>query len=75
MPQHFLWPIPNDRTRRLPLISFFMTDTQLTELFKEFWTQSYSMPPGNHTVMTHTAWGRFLLGRIQHQQQLPEQSR
>lgn len=52
-----------------------MTDTQLTELFREFWTQSYPMPPGNHTVMTHTAWARFLLNRIGHQQQTPEQPR
>lgn len=52
-----------------------MTDTQLTELFKEFWTQSYPMPPGTHALMTHVAWARFLLTHIGHEQQNPEQPR
>lgn len=52
-----------------------MTDTQLTELFRQFWSESYPLPPGNHTVMTHTAWARYLLKQIGHQQQTPEQPR
>lgn len=54
-----------------------MTDTQLTDLFKDFWSQSYPTPPGTHALMTHTAWARFLLNQIGHQQQqqTPEQPR
>ena len=29
--------------------------------FREWWQESYSLPPGPHAVMTHVAWGEHLL--------------
>lgn len=37
------------------------TDDQLTELFRQWWAQSYPTPPGTHALLTHIGWARFLL--------------
>ena len=29
--------------------------------FRAWWQQSYGLPPGTHAVMTHVAWGEYLL--------------
>jgi hypothetical protein len=34
--------------------------------FRQWWQESYGLPPGNHAVMTHVAFARHVL------QQLPE---
>jgi hypothetical protein len=53
-----------------------MTDTELTLLFQEWWKQSYPhSPPGQHALATHVGWGRFLLERVQGQQQQREVER
>lgn len=41
-----------------------MTDTEMAELFQEWWTSSYPTPPGSHAKMTHLGWGRYLLDQI-----------
>jgi hypothetical protein len=46
-----------------------MTDTELTLLFQQWWRQSYPTPPGQHALATHVGWGRYLLERVQGQQQ------
>ena len=46
-----------------------MSDTELEELFRTWWQQSYPTPPGNHALMTHMGWGRFLLEQVHGQQQ------
>lgn len=53
------------------------TDSQLEVLFRTFWSHAgYSAaPPGSHALMTHIAWGRFLLEHLAPEQQAPEQSR
>ena len=40
------------------------TDSQLEVLFRTWWQQSYPTPPGPHALMTHIAWGRFLLEHV-----------
>jgi hypothetical protein len=40
-------------------------DQQLRESFIAWWHQSYAMPPGNHTITTHTAYGAWLLSQPQ----------
>lgn len=30
-------------------------------MFRQWWRDSYSTPPGNHALMTHLGWGRYLL--------------
>ena len=52
-----------------------MTDEQLTELFRTWWLQSYPTPPGNHALMTHVSWARFLLEQTGHGRQQQEQER
>lgn len=50
-----------------------MTDSQLEALFREFWLAAgYSAPPGTHALMTHVAWGRFLLERVAAHHETPE---
>lgn len=53
------------------------TDSQLEVLFRTFWSHAgYSAaPPGAHALMTHIAWGRFLLEHLAHDQQSKEQPR
>lgn len=46
----------NDAARNPP-----MDDLQLEELFRAWWADSYSMPPGPHVLMTHLSWARYLL--------------
>lgn len=29
--------------------------------FRKWWQESYGLPPGPHAVMTHVAWGEYLL--------------
>ena len=29
--------------------------------FRAWWQESYGLPPGPHAVMTHVAWGEYLL--------------
>jgi hypothetical protein len=43
-----------------------MTDNELEVLFRTWWQQSYPTPPGNHALITHISWARWLL---QHQGQ------
>jgi hypothetical protein len=50
-----------------------MTDSQIEILFRTWWSQSYPTPPGPHALMTHIAFGRFLLE--QQGQQQREQTR
>ena len=53
-----------------------MSDTELQLLFQEWWRQSYPhSPPGQHAMATHVGWGRFLLERVQVQQQQREVGR
>jgi len=53
-----------------------MTDTELTLLFQEWWKASFpNSPPGQHALATHVGWGRYLLERVQHQQQQREVGR
>ena len=47
-----------------------MTDVELEKLFRSWWSESYPTPPGNHALITHLGWARFLL-----QQQAAETSR
>ena len=52
-----------------------MNDLQIEALFREFWLAAgYSAPPGTHALMTHVAWGRFLLERIAAQHETQEVS-
>lgn len=52
-----------------------MTDTELTDLFCQWWKASFPhSPPGQHALATHVGWGRFLLQQ-QGQQQQREQGR
>lgn len=45
-------------------ISTRSTDTEIAELFQDWWRQSYSTPPGNHAKMTHLGWARYLLDQL-----------
>lgn len=38
-----------------------MTDVELEKLFRSWWSESYPTPPGNHALITHLGWARFLL--------------
>jgi hypothetical protein len=38
-------------------------DQQLRDSFVNWWHQSYAMPPGNHTITTHTSYGAWLLSQ------------
>jgi hypothetical protein len=38
----------------------------IEESFRQWWIESYGVPPGTHAVMTHTAWAQHVL------QQLPD---
>jgi hypothetical protein len=53
------------------------TDSQLEVLFRTWWQQSYPTPPGTHALMTHIAFGRFLLTEVAKEilRQTPEQPR
>lgn len=48
-------------------ISARSTDTELAELFQQWWLESYPIPPGNPAKMTHVAWARHLLNKINNQ--------
>ncbi len=54
-----------------------LTDSQLEVLFRTWWSTSYPTPPGSHALMTHVAFGRFLLEQTAGaaSRQTPEQSR
>jgi hypothetical protein len=52
-----------------------MNDNELEVLFRAWWQQSYPTPPGNHALMTHLGWGRYLLEQVQGQQQEREVER
>ena len=52
-----------------------MTDNELEVLFRTWWQQSYPTPPGNHALMTHIGWARFLLEQTGHQGQQREVGR
>jgi hypothetical protein len=52
-----------------------MPDHEIEALFREWWKQSYPTPPGQHALATHVGWGRFLLERVQGQQQQREVGR
>lgn len=52
-----------------------LTDAQLEALFRTWWQQSYPTPPGNHALMTHIGWARFLLEQVGYQGQHREQER
>lgn len=41
------------------------TDAQLEVLFRTWWGTSYPTPPGNHALMTHLGWARFLIEQLQ----------
>jgi hypothetical protein len=41
-----------------------MTDSEMEVLFRTWWGNSYPTPPGNHALMTHIAFGRFLLEHV-----------
>lgn len=52
-----------------------MTDTELEQMFRAWWAESYpNNPPGNHALQTHLGWARHLLQQ-QGQQQQREQPR
>jgi hypothetical protein len=40
-----------------------MNPNDLRASFVNWWHQSYAMPPGNHTITTHTAYGAWLLSQ------------
>lgn len=44
------------------------TDAQLEVMLRTWWQQSYPTPPGNHALMTHLGWARFLLEQLGQQQ-------
>ena len=52
-----------------------LTDSELEVLFRTWWAQSYPTPPGNHALMTHIGWARFLLEQSGHRGQQREQGR
>ena len=52
-----------------------MTDLQIQDEFLTWWMSSYPLPPGQHALMTHTAWARHLLKTLEHDQQQREVER
>jgi hypothetical protein len=40
-----------------------MSDADIEQLFRSWWTTSYPVPPTVHTTMVCAGWGRFLLER------------
>jgi hypothetical protein len=48
-------------------------DAELEQMFRQWWADSYPTPPGNHVLMTHLGWGRFLLEQTGEQQQREQQ--
>lgn len=46
-----------------------LTDTEIADLFRAWWAESYQVRPGSHALMTHTAWARQLLEQAGGQQQ------
>jgi hypothetical protein len=36
----------------------------LRQAFRQWWQESYGMPPGTHAVMTHTAWVEHVLSQL-----------
>lgn len=44
------------------------TDPELEVLFRTWWGTSYPTPPGNHALMTHIGWARFVLQQLNQQQ-------
>jgi hypothetical protein len=42
-----------------------MNPDDLRASFTAWWRMSYAMPPGNHTITTHTAYGAWLLSQPQ----------
>jgi hypothetical protein len=49
------------------------TDSELEVLFRAWWSTSYPTPPGNHALMTHIGWARFLLEQLNQKQQREQQ--
>ena len=33
------------------------------EAFRQWWQESYGVPPGPHAVMTHVAWAQHMMGQ------------
>lgn len=52
-----------------------MTDQQIEKMFREWWAQSYTLPPATHTMNTIIGWTQFLLQQINQDQQQKEQQR
>lgn len=52
-----------------------MNDTQMEQLLRQWWAESYLTPPGTHALMTHLGWGRYLLEHLEQEQQRREQPR
>jgi hypothetical protein len=49
-------------------VSTYISDTDLEQRFRAWWTQSYPTLPGVHALNTHLGWARFLLEQVQEQQ-------
>lgn len=41
-----------------------LTDTELSEMFRQWWMESYPTPPGTHAQITHLGWARHLLNEL-----------
>lgn len=53
-----------------------MTESQLEELFREWWKQSFpNSPPGKHALATHIGWAQHILAVVNYEQQQKEQPR
>lgn len=38
-----------------------MNEPAIEAAFRDWWIESYGIPPGTHAVMTHVAFAKFLL--------------
>jgi phosphoglycerate dehydrogenase-like enzyme len=44
-----------------------MTDTELEQVFRQWWKKSYPTGPSEYTLMSMLAWSRHLLNQTEQQ--------
>ena len=49
-----------------------LSETEIEQMFREWWAQSWPTPPGTHALRTHIAWATHLLDKINESTTRPE---
>ena len=52
-----------------------MSDTELEQMFRQWWNENYPTPPSNYMLTSLLSWSRHLLNQAGHQVQRQEVKR